>query len=133
MAHRKIQQGRIAQRTGGHAIPSNVLVPATPADVLAAAKVKMGKQLIEACDAYERRFFSGGIHAHMLERKLAGSQKAVRNQQWILALWREYYRRLDALEAALSLDDVDTTSLDFTSFGHPPHSAREILAEIPVV
>lgn len=133
MAHRKIQQGSIAQRTGGRAIPSNILVPATPADVLAAAKTKMIQRLLEACDAYERKFFSGGIHAHMLERKLAGSQKAIRNQQWILALWREYYRRHDAVEAALTLDDVNSTSLDFTSFGHPPHSAREILAEIPVV
>jgi len=104
-----------------------------PAEVLAREKARRIDQLWSACDAYERQFYSGGIHAQILELKLAGSQKAVRCQHWILGLWRSYYARKDAIVAARTIGEVHAQSLDFRDHGQPPFSVREMLQDAPIV
>lgn len=132
MAYRKRPVGS-TNRTGGRTTPSNVLASQEPADVLARAKAVRIDQLWTACDAYEKQFYSGGIHAQILELKLNGSQKAVRCQHWILGLWRSYYARRDAVEAAQTTAEVIAQSTDFSAHGTPPHSVREMLQDAPIV
>lgn len=132
MAYRKRPAGT-TNRSGGRSTPSNVLASQEPADVLAREKALRIDQLWTACDAYEKRFYSGGIHAQILELKLAGSQKAVQCQHWILGLWRSYYARKDAIEAAQNTGVVQSVSLDFTTHGSPPYSVRVLLQDAPIV
>lgn len=132
MAYRQRAAGT-TNRTGGRETPSNVLLSQEPAEVLARAKAVRVDQLWTACDKYERQFYSGGIHAQILELKLAGSQKAVRCQHWILGLWRGYYARRDSIEAAHTVAEVMNMSLDFSAHGQPPFSVREMLQDAPIV
>ena len=130
MAYRQRQAGSTNAR-GGREVPSNTVAPVEPAAVLAAAKATRYAQLWTACDAYERQFYSGGIHAQILELKLAGSAKAVACQRWILALWRDYYSRVDAVSALTTAAAVPQQSMDFSAHGRPPYTVRDMLADAP--
>jgi len=132
MAYRKRAAGT-TNRSGGREIQSSEIASQEPADVLAREKTKRIDQLWTACDAYERRFYSGGIHAQILELKLAGSPKAVRCQHWILGLWRSYYAKKGAIVAALTTGAVRAVSLDFADHGAPPYSVPELLQDAPIV
>lgn len=78
---------------------------------------------------YNFQFFSGGAYAQILELKLAGVPKALAVQNWILALWTDYYTRKYMLGLATTFEAVDAVSLDFTNNGAPPHTVPEMLAE----
>lgn len=128
MTYRRIAQGALSPRTG---TATAALPSATPAANLAEHKERAIARLWEACSAYERRFLSGGAHALIFDLRRSGNPKAVRVYQWIMSLWREYYRRRDHIEAARMVDEIVRESLIFDVCGAPPHSLRELLTDAP--
>ena len=58
-----------------------------------------------------------------------GSEKGAAVQQWVLALWAQYYTVKDQLAAAETLDALAAIDLTAESCGKPPYTIRELNEE----
>jgi hypothetical protein len=77
---------------------------------------------------YNFQFFSAGAFARILELKLAGSQKAIETDAWIMGLWSDYYtRKYTAINATTSAE-LNNIDLDFSNNGNPPWTILEMLS-----
>lgn len=131
MAYRQLQSGSFSARSGAKVTQSRVNGPPVEMAALDQAKAVRIGQLWASADAYERRFFSAGAHAQILESKMAGNKKAVKLRQWIQGLWRDYYYRKDMINGKQSVAEVHNVDITFDARGAPPYSIREILEESP--
>jgi hypothetical protein len=129
MTYRRVQANRISGRSGQPVVAYQQ--PFTPPAILAAAQKKHGDVLWQSCYDYNFQFFSGGVYAQMLELKLAGSQKAAANQQWVLWLWSLYYQRKAAMMAATTEAEVCSVPTDFSEAGRPPFTVEALMADVP--
>jgi hypothetical protein len=96
---------------------------------LAAAKSAASAALWQSCHDYEYARFSGGIFAQILELKLAGVNKAVDIQNWLLTLWGDYYARKYQLSTAPDISSVEAVNFDFSSHAEPPWTVEQMLQD----
>ncbi len=99
----------------------------TVADPLDAARADRIDKLWRNAYDFNFKYFSGGAYAQILELKLAGSPRAIANQNWILSLWGDYYGRKAAIASAATQSAIDDVSLDFSAHGAPPWSVLDML------
>lgn len=124
---KRITLDRLVRQRGGTVASDGTVADPTS---LSAAKSRHIDQLWAAADAYQGRFFSGGIFAQMYQLETLGSKPAKANHQWIFRLWRAYYSRKAQVNAAQTLSEVQNIPLNFdTALGAPPHSVEVIMGE----
>lgn len=124
---RRIPLDRLIRQHGGSVTSGGEVVDPTN---LAQVKSRHIDQLWAAADAYQGRFFSGGIFAQMYQIETMGSALAKANHQWIFRLWRAYYSRKAQVNAALTATEVLNVPLSFdAALGPPPYSVEALMGE----
>lgn len=101
----------------------------TTRELETARELKIGRLWQSAYD-HNFQHISGGAYAQILELKLAGVSRAVDNQNWILALWGDYYMRRYMATIAASFAGLDAVSEDFSNHGAPPWTVLEMLESL---
>ncbi|CAK0748754.1 hypothetical protein CCP1ISM_20056 [Azospirillaceae bacterium] len=91
------------------------------------AKYEVIEKLWQSAYDYNFKYFSGGAFARILELKIAGSQKAIDTDAWIMQLWSDYFYRKAIAQQSTTLTQLNSISLDFTNNGEPPWTILEML------
>jgi hypothetical protein len=87
--------------------------------LLVEKKEKIDK-LWRYCTDYETSFVSGSAPAGLALKTLQGDVRALAVQQWVTALWADYYVRRQ------SIMDGNEVSYDFSNNGPIPYDVKDI-------
>jgi hypothetical protein len=90
-------------------------------------KLEVIEKLWQSAYDYNFKYFSGGAFARILELKIAGSQKAIDTDAWIMQLWSDYFYRKAIVQQSSTLTQLNSVSLDFSNNGEPPWTILEML------
>lgn len=85
------------------------------------------EKLWNSATNYEEKYISGSAPAKVGIKAASGDAKCIAIENWVLAIWTDYYVRKANALAATSEEELNLISEDFSSHGVIPYSVFEAL------